>query len=347
MSGRENDLTRYARQMVLPGVGPEGQRKLLGARAAVLGVGALGSHLASGLVRAGVGYVRLVDRDFLELHNLQRQTLFDEDDLDADLPKAIAAAEKLKRVNRQVTVEGIVADITHTNVERFVSDVDIVLDGADNFELRMLVNDACLKHEVPWIYGAVIATYGMTMPILPGEGPCLRCLMDQIPAPGTTPTCDTAGVLGSVPQVIAAMQVTEALKLLTGNRDQICRDLRYVDLWGGETTNIEVSQDVGEPCPACGGEVYEYLTGEHASRSQVLCGDSGVQIRPPAEAAAPDLTALAERLEPLGDVSQNPYLLRFTVDPYELVIFQDGRTIVRGTSDKAVARSLYARYIGL
>ncbi len=215
-------LRRYSRQVVLPFIGVEGQERLSQARVAILGVGALGAALASSVVRAGVGTVRLVDRDFIEEHNLQRQALFDQDDIAANLPKAVAAALKLRRVNDQVTVEPVVTDVNPDNVEALIADCDLILDGGDNFELRMLLNDACLKHRRPWIYGAVIGTYGMTMPFIPGDGPCFRCMLTDLPVPGSTDTCDTAGVLGTIPQVIAAFQVTEALKWLTGHPEALC-----------------------------------------------------------------------------------------------------------------------------
>ncbi len=265
------DLTRYSRQILLSEIGVEGQERLLRSRVVVIGVGALGTALASGVVRAGVGYVRLVDRDYIEEHNLQRQALFDEDDIAANLPKAVAASRKLQRVNRQVTVEPVVADVDFHNVEALVADCDLVLDGGDNFEVRMLVNDACLKHRRPWIYGAAIGMYGMTAPFVPGEGPCFRCMVGDLPAPGTTDTCDMVGVLGTVPQLIAALQVTEALKLLTGHCDALCRDLRYVDVWRGIVERIGLAK--GEaPCPACDEHRYDFLEGRQGTASAALCG---------------------------------------------------------------------------
>jgi len=338
-------LHRYTRQIVLPGIGAEGQQRLQRARVVVLGVGALGTALASGVVRAGVGYIRLIDRDFIEEHNLQRQMLFDEDDIAANLPKAVAAAVKLRRVNSQVAIEPVVEDVTPSNIERLITDCDMVLDGGDNFELRMLLNDACLKHSIPWIYGAVIATHGIVMPILPDHGPCFRCLLHDLPAPGTTPTCDTAGVLGTVPQIVAAYQVTEALKWLTGQRAALCRDLRYVDVWHNLYERVQVIK--GElPCPACDERRFEFLEGRHHTRSETLCGRDAVQVRP-AGAIRPNFAALAERLAALGEVEHNAYLLRVAVEGCELALFQDGRAIIQGTSDAGVARSLYTRYIGL
>jgi molybdopterin-synthase adenylyltransferase len=337
-------LSRYSRQVLLPQIGAEGQERLLRSRIVVIGVGALGTALASGIVRAGAGYVRIVDRDFIEEHNLQRQTLFDEDDIAAHLPKAIAAANKLRRANHQVTVEPVVADVNPGNIEALISDCDLVLDGGDNFEVRMLVNDATLKHRLPWIYGAAIGMTGMTMPFVPGEGPCFRCMVSELPAPGSTDTCDTVGVLGTVPQVIAALQVTEALKLLTGNHQDLCRDLRIFDLWQGTTERCSLTKG-DTPCPACDEGRYEFLEGRHGTTSALLCGRDAVQIKP-LGAQAPSFDTLATRLAPLGEVVHNPYLLRLRAEGYEITLFKDGRAIVKGTNDAGVARALYARYIG-
>jgi molybdopterin-synthase adenylyltransferase len=345
VSGPSPDtLSRYSRQLILPQIGIEGQERLLRSRIAIIGVGALGTALASGVVRAGVGYVRLVDRDFIEDHNLQRQTLFDEDDIAANLPKAVAAANKLRRINHQVTVEPVVADVDPSNVEALIADCDLVLDGGDNFEVRMLLNDACLKHRRPWIYGAAIGVAGMTMPFLPGDGPCFRCMVSDLPAPGSTDTCDTVGVLGTVPQVIAACQVTEALKLLTGNSKDLCRDLRIFDLWRGITERVGLGK--GDlPCPACDEGRYEFLEGRHGTKSTVLCGRDAVQVKPRG-AQVPNFEALATRLAPLGEVVHNPYLLRWRTEGLELTLFRDGRAIIKGTNDAGIARALYARYIG-
>lgn len=337
-------LQRYSRQMLLPQFGVAGQERLSRARVVVIGVGALGTVLASGVVRAGVGFVRLVDRDFIEEHNLQRQLLYDEDDIAANLPKAVAAALKLRRVNHHVMIEPVVADVNPNNVEALIADCDLVLDGGDNFEVRMLVNDACLKHRRPWIYGAAIGTYGMTMPFLPGDGPCFRCLLADVPAPGSTDTCDTVGVLGTVPQVIAGLQVTEALKLLTGHSEALCRDLRYFDLWTADMERVRL-QKSDTPCPACDEGRYEFLDSREGTWATALCGHEAVQITMRGTAQV-DLARLAERLRAVGQVVCNEYLLRLSVDGYELTVFNGGRTIIRGCTDPTVARALYARYIG-
>ncbi len=337
-------LHRYSRQIRLPKIGVEGQKRLLDARVVIIGVGALGTALASGAVRAGVGFVRLVDRDYIEEHNLQRQLLFDEDDIAADLPKAVAAAEKLRRVNHQVTIEPVVTDVNAGNVEALIADCDLVLDGGDNFEVRMLINDACLKHGRPWVYGAAIGMHGMTAPFTPGHGPCFRCMVGDLPAPGTVDTCDMVGVLGTVPQVIAALQVTEALKLLTGRIDDLCRDLRILDVWRGTLEQVGLT-DRTDDCPACGEGRFEFLEGCQGTGTTALCGRDAVQVKP-RQAQRPDFPTLALRLAPLGEVVHNAYLLRFRTENHELTLFRDGRAIIKGTADAGVARSLYARYVG-
>ncbi len=336
---------RYSRQELLPQIGQEGQRRLTSSRVLVLGIGALGGHLASTMVRAGVGHVRLVDRDFIETNNLQRQPLFDEEDIATGLPKAVAAAEKLRRANSGVVIEAVVRDATAENIEELLEGCDVVLDGSDNFELRFLLNDACLALRVPWIYGAAVGTHGMTMPFLPGDGPCFRCLLSQAPPPGTEPTCDTAGILGTVPQVIAALQGTEAIKLLAGRRGELVRGLRYFDLWTGEVNTFALSRPEKD-CPACSRGVYEFLRGRGQTVGARLCGRSAVQVTP-GTASAPDLPELARRLSPLGTVQCSPHMLRFAAGGREIALFPDGRAIITGTSDPAEARALYARYVGL
>ena len=343
-NGFPEDLARYSRQMLLSRIGVEGQRRLSQSRVLVVGIGALGSTLAAFLVRAGVGFVRLVDRDFIELDNLQRQTLFDEQDIAAGLPKAIAAAEKLRRANSAVTVEPIVADVTAANVERFVEGCNLALDGSDNFEVRLLLNDACLKGRVPWVYGAAIGTTGSTMTFVPGDGPCFRCLVPDIPAPGTVPTCETAGVLATVPQVVASLQATEAIKLLCGHGEDLVRQMRFLDLWAGTVESLEIRKG-SERCPACDDGRYEYLEGGRGSGSATMCGRTAVQVDP-GPVGAPDFGTLSERLALVGEVSFNRYMLKFKSSGKELVLFRDGRAIIKGTSDVTAARAMYARYVG-
>lgn len=335
---------RYSRQTLLPEIGHDGQKTLLSATVAVVGCGALGTVIANGLTRAGVGHVKIVDRDFIELSNLQRQTLFDEQDIAQGLPKAVAAAEKLRRINSEIYVEHVVSDVNPFNVEQILSDVDLVLDGTDNFEARYLINDACLKHGLPWIYGAVIATHGVTMSIVPQRTACLRCLLREQPPPGTVPTCDTVGVLGAAAGVIGALEVTQALKLLLGSGQEYWNHLIQVDLWTAEWLYVEVERDPG--CPACGQGQYEFLEAKEGTFVTSLCGREAVQVSVRGDARL-SLPQLAERLASSGQVRFNPYMLRCEVEGYDIAVFPNGRAIINGTADETVARSIYAKYIGL
>jgi len=340
-----SELDRYSRQTLLPEIGIAGQERLLASSVAVVGCGALGTVIASGLVRAGVGKVRIIDRDYIELNNLQRQILFDEEDIAKGLPKAIAAAEKLKRVNSQVKVEPVVTDANPDNVERLISDVHLVLDGTDNFETRLLINDACVKHAIPWIYGAVISTYGMTMSIIPHQTPCFRCFLPEMPLPGSVPTCDTAGVLGAAVGVVASLEVAQALKFLTHPEEPLQSRLIYLDVWTGNWEEIQIRKNKAA-CPACDLGQYEFLEARAGHRLTTLCGRDAVQISPRA-GAAPSFPRLADRLRAVGEVHYNDFLLRFRADRYELTMFPDGRTIVKGVGDEAEAKTVYARYVGL
>lgn len=345
------DLSRYARQMIHPAIGEEGQRALAAARVLLVGCGALGTHIADTLARAGVGFLRIVDRDFVELHNLQRQILFDEGDLEEGdpehgRPKALAAAAKLRRINSTIAVEPLVDDVNAGNIAALSADVGLLIDGTDNFETRYLLNDAAARAGKPWVYGGVLATHGMTMTIVPGETACLRCVFPDPPPPGAAPTCDTAGVLGPAVALVAALEAAEALKLLLGAHDALNRTLLAVDIWHLSFDRLPVPRNPS--CPACGDGPRDYPFLEYAasSRTTTLCGRNAVQITvsPAAALALPDL---AERLRPAGTVSFNEHLLRFRPEGYELVIFPNGRAIVHGTDDPATARSLYARYIGM
>jgi adenylyltransferase/sulfurtransferase len=339
------DYDRYARQTILTEIGVEGQRLLLAAKVAVVGCGALGTNIANSVVRAGVGQVRVIDRDFVELNNLQRQVLFDEQDIALGLPKAVAAAQKLRRINSEVQIEPVVTDVNPENVEQLIRDVDLVLDGTDNFETRLLVNDACVKLGVPWVYGGVIGTLGMTMAIIPQQTPCFRCFLSDLPAPGSTPTCDTVGVLGTAATVVAALEVTEGLKLLTGQEEALHRRLLYVDVWTGEFELLKLGKG-DTPCPTCDLGQYEFLQARQGSWATTLCGREAVQINIRRESQV-SFPLLADRLRSVGQVSYNDYMLRFGVDSYELTIFPDGRTIIKGCTDPALARTLYAKYVGM
>ncbi len=335
---------RYTRQTLFAGLGRAGQERLIRSRVLIAGCGALGSVLANSLARAGVGYLRLVDRDFVEGNNLQRQVLYDEHDALEGLPKAIAAKQALGRINSLVTVDAHVADITSDSIEPLLDGIDVVLDGSDNFEVRYLLNDACVKAGIPWIYSGVIAAYGVTMTILPGETACLRCVFPDRPLPGTTPTCDTAGVLNGIVGVITGMASTEAIKLLAGS-DRLVRGLTWIDLWENTFERVELPRM--PDCPTCGLGHYEYLDAPLDESGVSLCGRNAVQVRPPrGTTAALDLGALAERLRPAGEVASNEFLLRLRVDGYEVTVFPDARAIIKGPDDPAVARTIYARYVG-
>ena len=345
MDNDDVPLDRYVRQMRFPALGEAGQRRLLQSRAMICGCGALGSTAANLLVRAGVGAVRIVDRDFVELSNLQRQTLFDQRDAREGLPKAVAAAEKLRQINSSVAVEAIVADIDGTNVERFCEGVDVIVDGTDNFETRFLINDAAVRRRLPWVYGGCVGAEGRTMTIVPGQTPCLRCLMPDCPAPGSTPTCDTAGILGPAVGVIAAIEAMEALKILSGQIEAISRSLTVVDLWDCRIRHVDVSSLREQvDCPACNRGEFPWLAGQGGSRTAVLCGRNAVQLTPSGSGIS--LDELAQRLQGVGRVTRNQFLVRLAVESYELTIFADGRAIVGGTDDVATARSLYAKYVG-
>ena len=334
---------KYSRQMLFAGIGPEGQKRLLASRAAIVGCGAIGAAAANLLVRAGLGYLRIIDRDFVEPSNLQRQTLFDESDALNVLPKAVAAERKLRCINSSVAVEGVVADLSPRNAEELLSDVDLLLDGTDNFETRFLINDVAVKSSRPWIYAAAVASYGLTMTIRPGETACLACLLESGGAPhGLEETCDTIGVLGPIVNLIASLEVAEALKLLSGHAEVLHGRVLSCDVWTGRMQSIGVARHA--ECRACVRRDFAYLAGEAQPRI-TLCGRDSVQIHERARAL--DLGALEARLRPLVEnVRQNDFLLRFRIAPFEMTVFADGRAILTGTRDPAVARSLYARYIG-
>ena len=340
------ELARYSRQMLLPQIGEAGQKRLKHASVTLIGCGALGSVLAGTLVRAGVGYLRLVDRDFIELNNLQRQVLFDEHDIAQNLPKAEAAARNLRRVNSAVELEAVVADVNHTNIESLCVDADLLLDGTDNFETRFLINDVAVKSQTPWVYGACIGVEGLVMPIIPGETPCLRCIWEEAPPPGMTPTCDTAGVLGPVVNLVASYQAIEALKILTGQLDALCRGLLSIDGWTQRTRSLDMqsARDQGN-CPCCKQGIYEYVSGARSSAGVALCGRNAVQLLPPPGIRI-DFQLIADRLGPRARPTLNQYLLKFSIDAYQITLFPDGRAIIQGTHDTAVARSVYTKYVG-
>lgn len=346
MSDEGLEHGRYARQIRFGPFGEEGQRRLGESLILVCGCGALGSVLANTLARAGVGTLRIVDRDFLEWNNLQRQVLYDESDVEANLPKAIAAAEKLRRINSNIVIEPVVADVTSRNIEQLLQNVTVVVDGTDNFETRFLLNDACQRMGIAWVYGGCIGAEGQTMTIIPGTTPCLRCLIPEPPLPGTTPTCDTAGILGPAVNVVASLQAMEAIKIASGNLGAISRGLTVLDLWENRIRQVKLDalQNNSE-CPTCTGREFPWLDGSRGSQSTVLCGRNAVQLSF-IDSPTISLVDLEQKLAPHGSVARNPFLLRFRTGPYTLTLFADGRAVVAGTDDPAEAKSIYARYIG-
>ena len=339
-------MNRYIRQTQFAPLGTAGQQRLGTAHVLVCGCGALGSVIANTLVRAGVGHVRIVDRDFLELNNLQRQLLYTEQDVHDGLPKAVAAARHLQQINGEVHIEPIVADVTHRNVGELLQTVDVIADGTDNFETRFLLNDAAFHYGIPWVYGGCIGAEGQTMTIVPGTTACLRCLLPDVPPPEATPTCDTAGILAPIVQVIASYQAMEVLKLAGGCSAAISPFLSVFDLWDNRIRQIGLAPLRSDnACPTCQQGNYEWLEGRRGSQAIVLCGRNSVQISP-RQPLDVSLSTLAEKLQSAGHVTHNRYLLRCTMASHQLTIFTDGRAIVGGTGDPAEARSLLARYVG-
>ena len=335
---------RYSRQILFSGIGSEGQSRLAQSRILIIGCGALGTAQAESFARAGVGTLRIVDRDFIEFSNLQRQTMFTENDAAERLPKVVAAANHLREINSEIVVEPEIADVNYSNVERLIRNCDLLIDGTDNFATRYLINDACVKHRVNWIYGAAVGSYGVTMTIRPGQTPCLRCIFPEAPPTASAPTCDTAGVIMPIINIIAAIQVTEALKMLTGQIDTLHHSLMQFDVWRNESRRISVGQPVAT-CMTCGAHKFESLENGSGEFAAVLCGRHAVQISP-SHPVQVDLSELSKRLSIAGDVKTNDYLLRFRTGEFEMTVFQDARSIIRGTDDVATARSLYAKYIG-
>jgi adenylyltransferase/sulfurtransferase len=332
---------RYARQSQVAGFGKAGQERLQAAKVVLVGCGALGCMQAQLLGRAGVGRLVLVDRDFVELTNIHRQLLYDEEDAANALPKAEAAAKRLRRINSSIEIVARVEDVTAKNIESLVEGATVVLDATDNIEARYLVNDACVKKGLPWVYGGALGVEGTVMAILPGQTACLRCLFDSPPPPGTLPTCEMMGVLNVTPAVTAALQVTEALKIIAGRPP--FRGVHAFDLWTTSFRTVKLERN--SDCPCCGQRKFEFLEGRSEPAATSLCGRNAVQIRPAGEQTLA-LEELAKRLQGAGKVTFNGFLLRLEVGPQTLHVFPDGRAIVKGTDDPAVARTLYARFVG-
>lgn len=346
MTSEFASLERYSRQMRFGGIGKQGQERLAASRVTICGCGALGTVLANALARAGVGFIRIVDRDFVETSNLQRQVLFDESDVIGNLPKSEAAAKKLREINSSITLEPVVTDIDRTNIIELCRDVDLILDGTDNFEVRYLINDAAVSLGKPWIYGGCIGGHGQTMTIIPGETPCLRCVFEAAPGPGEVGTCETAGVLGPIVNVIASYQAVEALKLLAGKKDAISRELLYIDMWENINRRIKIAPLLNKVnCPCCKQRRFDWLEGAHGTQTTSLCGRNAVQVSQRLSGRL-NFDELSKQLRASGTTSHNKFLLKFAVDEFEFTVFPDGRAIIKGTDDCEKARTLYAKYIG-
>jgi len=334
---------RYLRQTILQNIGDEGQKKLSRSHVIIVGCGALGTAAANNLARAGIGKISILDRDFVELNNLQRQVLFDEKDVGE--PKAMAAASKIKSINSQIDVKPIVKDLNHTNVEEILKDVDLVLDGTDNIQTRMLINDVCVKEKIPWIYTGAIGTSGMTMNILP-DAACIRCLYPSIPKPGSLPTCDTMGVLNTITVIMGSMASTEAIKILLGEvKPENGQDSNLIiyDAWENSFDKIMVRKN--DKCACCVDETYDYINAVDKEVITSLCGRNAIQITP-ADVKDLNLRELASKLEHLGSIKCADFIMLFKTEKHEISVFRDGRAIIKGTNDEKIARSIYARYIG-
>ncbi len=363
-----HSLDRYHRQMLLPGFGEQGQKRLAASTALIIGCGALGTVAANMLARAGVGHLIIVDRDFIELTNLQRQVLFDERDVADSLPKAEAARRKIAQINSQVRVTPVIEDVNHTNIERLAATgeygrADIIVDGLDNFETRFLANEVAVKHGIPYVYGGAVGTVGMSYAILPhtehGDSPwekagratpCLRCIFEQAPPPGMNPTCDTAGVLGPLVSIVANYEVVEALKILLGHYDAVNPALLSIDTWANTTRRLKVARayEVGE-CTCCKKRSFEWIEGRYSAGTTTLCGRDAVQLSATGENRL-NFEQIADRLRAHGEVKLNNFMLRAQItdvnEPFELTLFNDGRAIIKGTKQPARARGIYAKYIG-
>ena len=340
-------LDRYRRAAQFAPLGADGQAKIQKSSVLICGCGALGSVIAERLARSGVGDLRIVDRDWVEHTNLQRQTLFTEADARTSQPKAVAAAAALAQINTDITIEPIVEDVTHLNIARLAEGVDLIMDGTDNFETRLLVNDYALKHRVPWVHGGCLGASGQVMSILPGVTACFRCLVPELPPADAMPTCDTAGVLGPAIGLIASWQAAEALKILSGHFDAVCREMITIDTWhtSCRLLSLDALRSAGV-CPACTGADYPFLSGQRAVTATVICGKNAVQLAPTPGAQKIDLKLMAQRLASAGQISANPFLLRLTMPEHVLTLFSDGRTIIEGTTEPAEARTIVAKLLG-
>jgi adenylyltransferase/sulfurtransferase len=330
---------RYSRQTILAEIGDQGQERLSKGKVAVIGLGALGSVSSALLARAGVGRLVLIDRDIIELSNLQRQVIYTQDDVGES--KAAIAVEKLKEVNSEIEIVGLANDLNHTNIQRFLQDIDVIVDGTDNMETRFLLNDFSVKNSVPFVYGGAISTYGMTLTVQPKDGPCLRCLFQQMPVPGTLPTCDTFGILNTVSTIIASIQTTEALKLLMDVEPR--KTLLVLDPWYNDQREVEVARR--EDCSCCSLDEFDFLEAKTRDVVVALCGRDACSVTPPKGSEVP-LEDLEKRLSKVGETKTGRATVSVSVGEYEIILFRDGRALIRGTDDEAKAKSLYSQYIG-
>lgn len=335
-------MERYSKQILFSDIGMEGQNRLKNSKVIIIGCGALGTVISNNLARAGVGYIKIVDRDYIELSNLQRQLLFDEEDIEENLPKAIAAKRKLQRINSDIKIDTEVVDVNSRNIEKLCSDMDLILDATDNFSTRYLINDTAIKLNIPWIYGGVIGSMGMLTSIIPGATPCFRCFMPKPPASGSVDTCDTMGVLNGITSIVASYQSTEALKILTGNEKSLIEGLLYIDIWNSDFEYIKPSKK--EDCRACGSEDFEFL--ERAEEDAIsLCGKNSVQVNPFSSQIS--VESIINKLSSMDiEVKKNSFFLKFEIDDVIFTLFYDGRAILKGVTDLNKARTLYAKYIG-
>jgi sulfur carrier protein ThiS adenylyltransferase len=335
---------RYSRQTLFGPIGETGQKKLNQAHVLVVGAGALGTNISEGLVRSGVGRLTIIDRDYVEWSNLQRQQLYTEEDAKLQTPKAVAAEKRLKQINSMVSIQGVVADLGLQEVENYIPNTDLIIDATDNFDTRFLLNEASQKYNIPWIYGGCTGSHGLTYTFLPGRTPCFSCLIGTLPFPGET--CDTVGIISPAVQIVSAHQLSEALKILVEDSESLRGTLFYFDIWKNEQASIDVSSIKKDDCPSCGQfPTYPYLSHDNQTKTAVLCGRDTVQIRPP-RLLNFDLERLAYQLKRLdGKVAVNPYLIQIIIDGYRIVFFKDGRALVHGTKDITKAKSLYNRYM--
>jgi len=338
-------MERYSRQILFSPIGEKGQEQIRKKHILVVGAGALGTANAEMIARAGIGKLTIVDRDYVEWSNLQRQQLYIEEDAQNRIPKAVAAKLHLKKINSEVEVHSYVEDVTSANIEELAEGVDLIIDATDNFETRLLINDVALKHQIPWIYGGCVGSYGLTFTIIPHETPCLHCLLKHIPFDGMT--CDTVGVISPIVSMVASHQTSEALKLLVGDEENRRGKLVSFDLWKNQYSSINMDRLKNNACPTCGtNPVYPYLTAEMETKAAVLCGRDTVQIRP-SETKQFSFAQVAERVKPLADAFlENPFLMSFTFGEHRIVLFKDGRALIHGTKDISEAKKIYHRYVG-